>query len=137
MGAAADHRRRHPRLPAGRHDEAATLLDVAPTLADLLGLREPVPWQGHSLVGGTRNRSFAFASQDWRLGETECWSTVHAPGDEHPRLFDRRLDWRQTSDRSAEHPGMAAFLVARAEQNRRLNDYLLRHDLIWRSPKPD
>ena len=40
----------HPRLPAGRHDVPATMLDIAPTLADLLGIREPVPWQGHSLL---------------------------------------------------------------------------------------
>lgn len=128
---------RHPRLPTGSRGGPANLLDVAPTLADLLGLREPVPWQGHSLVRPTRSRSFAFASQDWLLGEDESWSAVREPGDEHPRLFDRRLDWRQASDRSAEHPGTAAALIARAEKNRRLNDYLLRHDLIWRSPAPE
>ena len=125
---------RHPRMPAGRHDGTATLMDVAPTLADLIGLREPVPWQGHSLIRGGRNRLFAFAMQDWRLGENDLWSAVHEPGEEEPRLFDRRLDWRQTSDRSGERAGLAAALVAQAEENRRLNDYLLSHDLIW--PKP-
>ena len=40
----------HPRLPAGRHDEVVTLLDVAPTIADLIGLREANPWHGHSLL---------------------------------------------------------------------------------------
>ena len=29
----------HPRLPAGRHDEIVTLLDVAPTIAEMLGLQ--------------------------------------------------------------------------------------------------
>jgi len=125
---------RHPRLPAGRHGGTATLLDVAPTLADLIGFREPVPWQGHSLIGGARNRLFAFAIQDWRLGENGGWSAVHDPGEEQPRLFDNRLDWRQASDRSRGHAGMAAALVAKAEENRRLNDYLLSHDLIWRRP---
>jgi arylsulfatase A-like enzyme len=125
---------RHPRLPAGRHGESATLLDVAPTLADLVGLREPVPWQGHSLIGGGRDRLFAFAIQSWRLGESGSWSAVDEPGREHPRLFDRRLDWRQTRDRSRDHAAIAAALAGKAEQNRRLNDYLLRHDLIWRRP---
>ena len=125
---------RHPRLPAGRHDGSATLLDVAPTLADLIGIREPVPWQGHSLVGGARDRLFAFAIRDWRFGENGAWSAVQAPDEETPRLFDRRLDWRQTRDRSPERAGTAAALVARAEENRRLNDYLLSHDLVW--PRP-
>ena len=40
----------HPRLPAGRHDKVVTLLDVAPTIADILGLREANPWHGHSLL---------------------------------------------------------------------------------------
>lgn len=124
----------HPRLPTGRHEETATLLDVAPTLAELLGLREAVPWQGHSLIGPGRNRLFAFAVQDWRLGENGSWSAVREPGEEPPRLFDRGLDWRQTRDRFAGHEAMAAALVAAAEQNRRLNDYLLRSDLIWRRP---
>jgi arylsulfatase A-like enzyme len=42
----------HPRLPAGRHEEVVTLLDVAPTIADLIGLREANPWHGHSLLSG-------------------------------------------------------------------------------------
>jgi phosphoglycerol transferase MdoB-like AlkP superfamily enzyme len=125
---------RHPRLRAGRHGESATLLDVAPTLADLIGLREPVPWQGHSLIGGSRNHLFAFAIQDWRLGENESWSAVREPGDGRPLLFDRNIDWRQTRDRSRDHKRLTAALIAKAEENRRLNDYLLRHDLIWRRP---
>ena len=40
----------HPRLPAGRHDELVTMLDIAPTIADLIGLSEANPWQGHSLL---------------------------------------------------------------------------------------
>jgi arylsulfatase A-like enzyme len=50
----------HPRLRAGRHEVPATLLDIAPTLADLLGLRVAVPWQGHSLlaVNGYRDKLF-------------------------------------------------------------------------------
>ncbi len=124
----------HPRLAAGRHDETATLLDVAPTIAELVGVREPVPWQGHSLIGSRPGRLFAFAINEWRLGENESWSSVDEPGADHPRLFDRRLDWRQTRDRSPEHRALADSLVAKAEANRRLNDYLLRHDLIWRRP---
>ena len=33
----------HPRLPRGRHEVPASLLDVAPTLADLLGFGSRLP----------------------------------------------------------------------------------------------
>ncbi|HET9640687.1 MAG TPA: LTA synthase family protein [Allosphingosinicella sp.] len=120
----------HPRLAPGRRDSVATLLDVAPTLADLLGVREPVAWQGRSLVREGRPASFAFAVQGWKFAETGRWSMVQAPGDPRPRLFERNTDWSQHSDRAADHPGVAAALAQRAERARRLNDYLLRHDRV-------
>jgi hypothetical protein len=120
----------HPRLAPGRRGGVATLLDVAPTLADLLGVREPVAWQGHSLVREARPAGLAFAVQGWKFAESGNWSMVQAPGDERPRLFHRGSDWSQTDDRASEHPAIAAALAARAEQARRLNDYLLRHDLV-------
>lgn len=119
----------HPRLAPGRRDGVATLLDVAPTLADLLGLSEPVAWQGHSLVQPGRS-SVAFAVQGWRFAENGNWSMVQAPGDVRPRLFDRNSDWLQHEDRAGEHPALASALAASADAARRLNDYLLRHDLI-------
>ena len=121
---------RHPRLAPGRRDGVATLLDVAPTLADLLGVREPVAWQGRSLVREGRPASLAFAVQGWRFAENARWSMVQGPGDERPRLFDRSSDWSQFRDLAGKHPGIAAGLAARAERARRLNDYLLRHDLV-------
>lgn len=121
---------RHPRLAPGRRDTVATLLDVAPTLADLLGVREPVAWQGRSLVQEGRPASLAFAVQGWRFAENGRWTMVQAPGDPRPRLFDRIRDWPQYFDRAGDYPGVAAALAERAERARRLNDYLLRHDLI-------
>jgi hypothetical protein len=121
---------RHPRLTPGRRDGVATLLDVAPTLADLLGLREPVAWQGRSLVRASRTGAIAFAVQGWKFAETGRWSMVQAPWDTHPRLFDRSSDWSQNDDRADERPALAAALAARADSARRLNDYLLRNDLV-------
>lgn len=120
----------HPRLAPGRRDGVATLLDVAPTIADLAGLREPVAWQGHSLVEDGKPASLAFAAQGWKFAETGRWTMVQAPGDPRPRLFDRNSDWSQFFDRSGAHPDVAAALADRSERARRLNDYLLRHDLV-------
>ena len=120
----------HPRLAPGRRHGVATLLDVAPTVADLLGVREPVAWQGRSLVRQGRPASVAFAVQGWKFAEDERWTMVQAPGDARPRLFERNTDWSQYFDRAADHPNVAAALARRAERARRLNDYLLRHDLV-------
>lgn len=120
----------HPRLAPGRRDRVATLLDVAPTIADLVGLRETVAWQGHSLVEDGKPASLAFAAQGWKFAETGRWTMVQAPGDPRPRLFDRNSDWSQFFDRSGDHPDVAAALADRSERARRLNDYLLRHDLV-------
>jgi hypothetical protein len=120
----------HPRLVPGRRDQVASLLDVAPTIADLLGLREPVPWQGHSLVRQGRAAGFAATVQGWKAADDGRWTMVQAPGDPHPRLFDRRRDWLQRFDRTGENPAAAAALARRAERAKRLNDYLLRHDLV-------
>lgn len=119
----------HPRLPAGRHDLQASLLDIAPTLADLLGIREPNPWQGHSLLAvrpGAGNGAVIRDSAWWEEGP---WSAVRDPADGRARLF---ADWLQRRERR--DPAGAGALLARAARTQRLNDYLLRHDRVWISP---
>ncbi|HYD36491.1 MAG TPA: sulfatase-like hydrolase/transferase [Allosphingosinicella sp.] len=125
----------HPHLPRGRHDEIVTLLDVAPTLAELIGLREANPWQGHSLTALRPGRPIRFGFRDGVLAEEAGWSAVTDPTDGRPRLYDSRLDWLQRRDLSALHPGLAARLLAEADRDRRFNDYVLRHGLLWREPK--
>jgi hypothetical protein len=119
----------HPRLPRGRHDGPASLLDVAPTIADLIGLREAVPWQGHSLLAVNRRSDLGFGFRDALLAEHGDWSAVRDPQDGAARLY-RRTDWLQQRDLARESPGIAAALLARAERRRRLNDHLLRADRI-------
>jgi hypothetical protein len=125
----------HPRLPAGRHDQVVTLLDVAPTLADLIGLRERNPWQGHSLLALAPGRAIRFGFRDSLLAETPSWSAVTDPGDGRPRLFGARADWLQRRDLSARNPGLARGMLAEADRDRRFNDYLLRHGKLWRAAR--
>jgi hypothetical protein len=124
----------HPRLPRGRNASPASLLDVAPTLADLLGIRETVAWQGHSLVGRAPAWSLAARNQDVLLMETPAWSAVSDFATGRPMLFDRRSDWLQRRDLAGARPALAAALLARAERRARLHDYLLRNDLIAGAP---
>lgn len=125
----------HPRLPVGRHDQVVTLLDVAPTLADLIGLRERNPWHGHSLLAVAPDRGIRFGFRDSLLSEIGGWSAVTDPGDGRPRLFDARSDWLQRRDLSARNPGLASRMLAEAERSRRFNDYLLRHGRLWQAER--
>ena len=123
----------HPRLPRGRHDRIVTLLDVAPTLADLIGLRERNPWHGHSLLSVAANRNIRFGFRDSLLAEIGPWSAVTDPADGRPRLYDARADWLQRRDLSARYPGFADRMLAEADRGRRFNDYLLRHGKLWQA----
>jgi|GEM_PF-2404484 len=125
----------HPRLPRGRHDEIVTLLDLAPTLADMIGLREANPWQGHSLLALRANRPVRFGFRDSVMAEVDGWSAVTDPTDGRPRLYDTKTDWLQLRDQSARHPELARRLLADADRERRLNDYLLRHGRLWREKR--
>ncbi|HYI65067.1 MAG TPA: sulfatase-like hydrolase/transferase [Allosphingosinicella sp.] len=121
----------HPRLAPGRHDTPASLLDIAPTLADLLGLREANPWQGHSLIAIRPGGELGFAVREAAMWESDQWSAVRDPLDGRARLYSVPSDWLQRRDLAARNPGLAECLLARADAAQRLNDYLLRHDLLW------
>jgi phosphoglycerol transferase MdoB-like AlkP superfamily enzyme len=120
----------HPRLRRGRSASPATLLDVAPTVADLIGISEPVPWQGHSLLGKSGGTAIAFAQRGWRLAEDRGWSVVAAPDDERGELFERDRDWLQRRPLTVRDRRLAPALLAEAEGSARLNDYLLRNDRV-------
>jgi hypothetical protein len=124
----------HPRLPAGRHDAPASMLDIAPTIADLLGISEPNPWQGRSLIGAAGPRLLFARNRTMLAADTPAWSLVTDSIDGKPRLFDARTDWAgQRRDLAALHPEIAAALAARARQAAELNDHLLREGRIWPS----
>lgn len=124
---------RHPRLAAGRHDEPASLLDVAPTLADLLDIRERTPWLGHSLVArGAPRASVVFERGGLAFAETADHSIVVDPDTETPRVFDPKSDPLQTLDLSDRvPPEIVRRMLQRAARQRLLNDYLIRANRVW------
>jgi arylsulfatase A-like enzyme len=124
----------HPRLPAGRHDQVVTLLDVAPTIADLTGIREANPWHGHSLLAVAAERPVRFAFRDSATAEVHGWSAVLDGQSGEARLYHARSDWLQRHDRAADHPRLAQHMLDAAERDRRFNDYLLRQGRLW--PRP-
>jgi hypothetical protein len=120
----------HPRLRPGWNDQPVSLLDLPPTLADLLGLRIANPWQGHSLLTVNGGGAIAFGFRDSQVAETPAWSVVRDPRDGEPRLY-ARSDWLQRRDMARARPALARQLLGRAERAQRLHDYLLRHGRIW------
>ena len=121
----------HPRLPVGRHDELVTLLDIAPTVADLIGLREANPWHGHSLLALNPGRDILFGFRDSTLAETAEWSAVTDPNDGQPRLYRQDRDWLQQRDLAPSHAAQVRALIERAERARRMNDFIIRQDRVW------
>jgi phosphoglycerol transferase MdoB-like AlkP superfamily enzyme len=125
----------HPRLPHGRHDEVASILDVAPTVSDLLGVRQPVPWLGRSLVTRagpgrtiTMDRGTTLYAEDDRFG------LVLNPATGQAALYDPGTDPLQQHDIAASHPAETARLLARAARDQRLTDFLIEADRVWRGP---
>lgn len=119
---------RAPGMPAGRVAAPVSLLDLTPTVLDLLGL--PARGQGRSLVGAARGDAKALAalrtrpqafgrplyrSDAWgvlaggrkwvvREGKQRVWDVAADPGETHDRIA--------TSDVSA-YPGLLADALGR------------------------
>jgi hypothetical protein len=121
----------HPRLPPGEHDEPASLLDIAPTVADLLGIREPTAWMGSSLaLAGHTGSPFAFSRMGTLFGEDGRFSMVVDPWTGEPGLFDAVEDPLERRNVAALHPDVVRALVRQAEGEARLLDYLVETDRV-------
>lgn len=109
-------------LPAGRRVETDVgLVDLAPTLLDLVGLEIPERMQGQSLLpdvdakgAPTARPHFAYAaapsSESVSFGR---WKLIRDAGEEPSRfaLFDLERDPREQSDVAGEHPVVAGTLA--------------------------
>jgi phosphoglycerol transferase MdoB-like AlkP superfamily enzyme len=127
----------HPRLPRGRQDEMATLLDLAPTITDLLGIRDSNPWMGSSLLPyGKRQKSFALVHWGAIWGEWDQFSMVVDPTTGKGLLYDAIEDPLQQIDISAQYPGIVTALMRQARDEGHLVDYLLEANWVWKRPTP-
>lgn len=126
----------HPRLPRGPQVGICSLLDIAPTVADLLGIREPNPWQGHSLVTGRRSEAvFTFVKGNGTLAyaETDRFTIFTDPKATPPLIFNALNDPLQRKVLlPSEAPGVLSLLTD-AHNMTKLNDYLISSNKVWRS----
>jgi phosphoglycerol transferase MdoB-like AlkP superfamily enzyme len=126
----------HHRLLSGGHDEPASLLDIPPTVADLLGIREPNPWIGSSLLTPSHQpRSFTVIRGSAFFGEQDRYSMVVDPANGRASLYDAIEDPLQRKDISAMRPDVVAALRRQAEDERELINYLLEVNRVWQEPQ--
>lgn len=119
----------HPGLESGEHNAPASLLDIAPTVAALLGVRATTPWQGHSLVDdGVMD--FLASTDAWTVAETPALSVVAGRDGATATAFaaDDRL---QQTALGGDPAAQAQVLIERAQQVQHLNDWALENNRVW------
>jgi glucan phosphoethanolaminetransferase (alkaline phosphatase superfamily) len=96
----------------------ASLLDVAPTVLDLLGRPVPLGYEGRSVV--SQPPGMALFYTDYSLGwlglRDGCLKLVHGVESGRSRLFDVCVDPRESRDLSPAFPEQTAFYRRRLER---------------------
>jgi arylsulfatase A-like enzyme len=95
---------------SARSGGVVSLIDVAPTLLDLLGLQAPEDYQGTSVLrAGSRMALFL---TDYSLGflglRDGCWKYIFEVDVARSKLFDVCRDAGETQDRSVDQPDRVA-----------------------------
>jgi len=117
---------RHPALPRGVHTGVASLLELAPTMAELAGIREPTSWVGHSLLNQPPpSQRVGLVRPTMLFAESGRFSLVGDPARGTGALFDVLADPLQQHDLAAWYPDSVAGLWRGAERRTRLLDYLV------------
>ncbi len=121
----------HPRLPKGRHHQLGGLMDIAPTIADILGFRIRNPWSGHSLIRPHERRTLAHTKNGITFAESPAHSVVFDRATGTPQVF-AASDMHQTTPLTGQESA-AQELRSRAEARAALNDYLIETGSVWTS----
>jgi arylsulfatase A-like enzyme len=97
-----------PRLFSGeRRDVVGGHVDLAPTLAEIMGVAGAPTWQGRSLFARSRppRAYFYAANDDYLLGLREgSWKYVYNATTGRELLFDLAADPRESESLAGEHP---------------------------------
>ncbi len=99
------------RFHGERYTQAGGMVDIAPTILDLLGIDAPSPWQGRSLWSPARTDRAYFAAwfSDFRLGYREAdRKFIYDVAEDRFELYDLRLDPHETVNRAAGEPAAVA-----------------------------
>jgi hypothetical protein len=93
-------------VDAMRAPQVASVVDIAPTLLDLLGLDAPSSFEGSSLLVGTSRIAYVFT--DYALGwvglRDGCWKYLLEIDARRSHLFDVCVDPGESFNHAAEQP---------------------------------
>ncbi len=127
----------HPKLPHGPQSDVASLLDVAPTIAALAGIREPNPWIGHSLLEGPRLQSSVTGFRPPTVfAQSRDYSLSYDESTDRSQLY-KGTDLLQETDlltphnSTQRHRDSAAALLRRAIDESTMFDYLIETNTVW------
>jgi arylsulfatase A-like enzyme len=112
---------RVPGMTPRRVDEPASLVDILPTILELLGLPASTDLAGRSLVasmrGSARGRPAVLGEvrlhSPWESLETRAWKLLRSPASGTIRLFDLLADPTEQHDVARGHPEVVLELEAR------------------------
>ena len=103
-------------IPAGKFTEGAEVVDIVPTIADVMGVPMDPAWQGQSLVPlshgvgrGYPRMSMASMYERAHAARIGSWKLV-APGGDRPQVYDLADDPAETIDRADDAPIARRFL---------------------------
>jgi arylsulfatase A-like enzyme len=91
---------------AKRVQRTASLIDVAPTLLDLLGLKAPEDYQGASLLEPRERAALFFTDYSLPLAGIRDgrWKLITEVGSSRAKLFDLEADPRETRNVAGQYP---------------------------------
>jgi glucan phosphoethanolaminetransferase (alkaline phosphatase superfamily) len=86
----------------------ASLVDITPTILDLLNLPAPVAYQGRSLIADNDRNPIPLFMTDYSLHlvglRDERWKFIHDLDSGRSKLFDLSKDFHESDDLSSEFP---------------------------------
>jgi arylsulfatase A-like enzyme len=141
-----------PGVPHGRSDALVYLLDIYPTLCDLVGAKIPAGLDGASCAGvlagktQTARRELFFAYRDvQRALRDDRWKLIRYPQVDVTQLFDLRTDPDEIHDLAAgpaQSPRIKDMLARLAAEQKNFGDSLpltIEHPkpAAWRPPPPE
>jgi len=97
---------------------AASLIDTAPTILDLLGLEPPPAWQGKSLLEAEQRLALFYTdySLSWLGLRDGCWKYIYELESGRSKLFDLCHDAEERNDLASRHPDRIAAYRAHVQR---------------------
>lgn len=135
----------HPMLrPGGPRNDLASGLDLAPTLLELAGIREPNAFMGHSLLQDHNPKRLTYSLRgEQAMVETGNYRW-HGGWGKEPRvqgeeIFDLIRDRMETRNLMPAEPALRAALAAFIRDRTRLHVEVLERNALWpeRPDRPD